>query len=202
MPLSDLTPEQQKAFQDRLKELRMDPAKVLKKITPETHKGPVVLSADPKKSSVPPHMVTVTSLDEVKRLAGNADEDYEKGVMEHHHADLPEWSASMNDKDPSELKPEENRRIEAAEHGYLYGHSKRFASYKTIIEKHKYPAEFAVFAAEDVCVDASNSPFKITAESGHNYGTFTICEGGSIEFEANVSMTVQKFVKSTATKCK
>ena len=202
MPLSDLTPEQQQAFHDRLKELRMDPSKVLKEITPQTHKGPLVLSADPKKSSVPPHIVTVASLDEVKRLAGNPDEDYENGIMEHHHEALPEWSAEMNDKDPSELKAEENRRIEAAEHGYLYGHSKRFASYKPIIEKHKYPAQFAVFAAEDVCVDASNSPFLIKAESGHNYGTFTVCEGGSIQFEANAVITVQKFINSTATKCK
>jgi hypothetical protein len=201
MPLSDLSPAQQQAFNDRLKELRMDPSKVLPKITPDTHKGPVVLSADAKESSVPPHIVTVTSLDEVKRLAGNSDEDYENGVMKPHHPTLPEWSAELNDKDPSELKPEENRRIGDAELAYLYGNSKHYSSYKTIIEKHKYPAKFAVFAVEDICLDARNSPLIIRSESAHNYGTVTICQGGSIQFEANATMTVQKMVKSTAPKC-
>lgn len=201
MPLSDLSPAQQQAFHDRLKELRMDPSKVVPKITPETHKGPVVLSADPKKSSVPPHIVTVTSLDEVKRLAGNPDEDYVKGVIQEHHEIQPAWPAGKNDKDPSELKPEENRRIQAAEYAYLYGNSKHHRSYKAIIEKHKYPVDFAVFAAEDICLDSRNSPLIISSESAHNYGTMTICEGGSIKFEANAVMTVQKMVKSTATKC-
>ena len=48
MPLSDLTPQQQQAFNDRLKELHMDPSKVVPKITPETFKGPIVLSANPQ----------------------------------------------------------------------------------------------------------------------------------------------------------
>jgi len=201
MPLSDLSDEQQQAFYDRLKELRMDPSKVIPKITPETHQGPIVLSADPEKSSVPPHLVTVASLDEVKRLAGNADEDYESGLLSAHHEIQPEWPAEKNDKDPSELEASENRRINAAEMAYIYGHSKHHQSYKTIIERHKYPATFAVFAAEDLCIDASNSPYVVTAESAHNYGTVTICEGGSIQFEANAVWTVQKMVKSSATKC-
>ena len=61
--------------------------------------------------------------------------------------------------------------------------------------------EAAVFAAEDICLDSRNSPLIISSESAHNYGTMTICEGGSIKFEANAVMTVQKMVKSTATKC-
>jgi len=201
MPLSDLSPAQQKAFNDRLKELQMDPSKVVKKITPETHRGPVVLSGDPAASSVPPHIVTVTSLDEVKRIAGNPDDAYDTGLMQEHHEIQPPWPAALNGKDPSQLKPEENNRINAAEIAYIYGHSKHHQSYKTIIEKHKYPAKFAVFAAEDICLDASNSPLIIKSESAHCYGTITICQGGSIQFESNAVMTVQKMVKSNAAKC-
>lgn len=201
MPLSDLSDEQQQAFYDRLKELRMDPSKVIPKITPETHPGPVTLSADPEKSTIPPHIVTVNSLDEVKRIAGNADEDYECGRLTAHHEVQPEWPQEKNDKDPAELDPSENRRINAAEMAYIYGHSKHHQSYKTIIERHKYPAKFAVFAAEDLCIDSRNSPFVVTSESAHNYGTVTICEGGSIAFEANAVWTVQNMVKSSATTC-
>jgi len=201
MPLSDLTPEQQKNFNDRLKELQMDPSKVLRKITPQTHPGPIVLSADPAESSIAPHIVTMTSLDEVKRLAGNPDSAFENGTMLEHHAIQQPWPAELNGKAPTELKAEHNRRIHAAEMAYIYGNSKHHASYKTIIEQHKYPADFAVFAAEDLCLDATNSPFIIKSDSAHNYGTITICEGGSMKFEANATLTVQKMVRSTATKC-
>jgi hypothetical protein len=201
MPLSELSQEQQDAFHERLRELRMDPSLVVKKITPETHRGSVVLSADARISSVPPTMVTVLSLDEVKRIAGNPDEDFEKGLMSDHHEALAPWPADKNDKDPAQLSAEENNRINAAEMGYIYGNSKNFSSYKTIIEKQKYPARFAVFAVEDVCIDSTNSPYLIKSESAHNYGTMTICQGGSLVFEANAVMTVQKMVKSTATKC-
>jgi hypothetical protein len=175
MPLSDLPLEMQQAFWDRLKELRMDPSQVLPKITPETHNGPVVFSSDPKASSVTPHLVVVNSLDEVKRLAGNADADYDSGLMQEHHPIQPAWDAAKNGHDASELSAEENGRINAAEMAYIYGHSKHHESYK--------------------------SPFIVTAESGHNYGTITICEGGSIQFEANAVWTVQRMVNSTATSC-
>lgn len=201
MPLSDLTNEQQQAFHDRLKELRMHPSQVIPKITPETHQGPIILHANPKLSSVVPHIVVVSSLDEVKHLAGNPDEHFENGLMLEHHEVQPEWPADKNDRDPAELLAEDNNRINAAEMAYIYGYSKRHESYKAIIERHKYPATFAVFAAEDVCLDATNSPLIIQSESAHNYGTVTICEGGSIQFETNAVMTVQKMVKSTATSC-
>jgi hypothetical protein len=200
MPLSDLTTQQQAAFNDRLKELQMDPSKVIPKISPETYPGPIILSADRQESTIPPHIVTVTSLDEVKRLAGNPDADYDSSLMAQHHEIQPEWPTHLNDKEPSELSAEQNRRINAAEIAYIYGHSRHHASYKAIIEKHKYPADFAIFAAEDVCVDARN-PLIIKSDSAHNYGTLTICEGGTVQFEGNAVLTVQKMVKSTATKC-
>jgi hypothetical protein len=201
MPLSDLTPEQQQAFKDRLKELRIDPSKVVPKIAPSTHPGPVTLSANPARSTIAPHMVTVTSLDEVKRLAGNPDADFESGLMAEHHDVQPPWPAELNGKASSELTAEQNRQITAAEIAYIYGNSKHHASYKAIIEQHKYPADFAVFAAEDVCIDASNSPFIIGSDSAHNYGTMTICEGGTLKFEANAVLTIQKLIRSTETKC-
>ena len=201
MPLTDLPQEHQEKFWTRVKELRLDPSKVIPKITPQSHPGPIVLSADPKESRVEPHIVTITSLDELKRLAGNADEDFESGRMVHSYDVQPEWPAEQNGVSVSELTAEQNRRINAAEIAYVFGHSKLHASYKTIIEQRRYPADFAVFAAEDVCIDASNSPFTIKSDSAHAYGTMTICEGGTLKFEANATISVQKLIKSNATKC-
>lgn len=201
MPLADLSAEQQQAFRDRLKELQMDPAKVVKSITPVTSKGPVVLSADAKESHVEAHLVTVNSLDDVKRLAGNPDGDYESGKMAEHHPKFELWPEHKNGLAAEELSAEENNRINDAELAYIYGNSKHVKSYKSIIESHKYPATFAVFAVEDICLDASNSPMVIKSESAHNYGTLTICAGGSIKFEANAVLTVQKMVRSNAASC-
>lgn len=201
MPLKDLTPEQQKAFHDRLKELQISPSQVVERLTPQTRSGPVVLSADPTESAIPAHIVTVTSLDEVKRIAGHPDSLFETGKMADHYEVQPEWPHHLNGRAPSELTAEQNRQINAAEMGYIYGNSHHHKSYKHIIEHHKYPAQFAVFAAEDVCIDASNSPFIIKGDTAHNYGTLTICDGGQLVFQGNAVLTVQKMVKSTATKC-
>jgi hypothetical protein len=201
MALSNLTAEQQENFHRKLKEFRMDPSKVVPAITPATHPGPVTLTADTSESTIAPHMITLTSVDELKRLAGNSDDEFESGRMEEHHDVQPEWPDSKNDLSPDELTAAENNQIEAAHIAYVFGHSKRHESYKKIIEKHKYPAQFAVFAAETVCIDSTNSPYKISSESGHVYGTVTICEGGVLEFDANVTVSIQKLVRSEATSC-
>lgn len=201
MPLSDLTPEQQQAFHDRLKELGMDRSQVVAEISPRTHQGPVYLSPDPEVTAVKPHILTLSSIAEVKRLAGNADADFESGLLEYHHPEFPEWPVERNGLNPQDLTPEENRRIVNAEIAYVYGHSGRVASYRNIIDRHKFPAKFAAFAVEDICLDASNSPLVITAESLHVFGTVTICQGGSIRFEANATVTVQRMVKSDRPNC-
>lgn len=201
MPLSDLTPQQQDAFWTRLKELRMDPSQVVPRICSKTFKGPVTLSINPERSTIKPHIVTVTSLDEIKRLAGNADADFESGLLTEHHDIQPEWPQELNDRAPTDLTPEQNRQITAAEIAYIYGYSPRHASYKTIIERHKFPVDIAVFAAEDICIDASNSPFIIDSNSAHTYGTITICAGGQLKFAASTDITVQRMIKSTNTSC-
>lgn len=201
MPLSDLSAEQQQAFWDRLKELGMDPSQVVAKITPETHQGPVRLSPDGSVSAVPAHILTLSSVDDVKRLAGNADAEYDLGTLVHHHAEFPEWPEDRVALDSRELTPEENRRLVAAEVAYVYGDSRRLKGYRAALDRHKFPVRVAAFAVEDICLDATNSPLVVTADSLHNFGTLTICEGGWIKFNANATLTIQKLVKSDRTKC-
>jgi len=200
MPLSDLTPAQQQAFAESLKELGLDPSQVIPAITPKTHPGPVKLHPDPAVSTIKPHMITIKNVDEAKRLAGNKDEDYANGLMAEHHDPLPEWPAQKNLLDATELTAEENNLIKKAHTAYLYGNSASVQSYKQIIERHNYPAQVALFAVEDVCVDSTNSPFQI-GPAGLTCGTLTICEGGSIEFTGNSVINCQKMVKISATSC-
>jgi len=201
VPLTSLSKEQQSAFSARLKEFQMKPEQVVKQVNSKTHKGPIVLSADPAVSTIPPHIVTLTSLDEAKRLAGNEDELFENGLMQNAHEALPEWPAALNDKDRTELTPEQNRLINKAHTAYIYGHSKLVSSYKAIIEKLNYPVQVATFAIEELCIDKTNSPFIVKDPAGLNVGTLTICEGGYIQTESNTSITAQVMIKSDKTSC-
>jgi hypothetical protein len=201
MPLSDLSPQQQQAFADGLKELGMDPSQVIPAINSKTHPGPVTLSPDPSESTIKPIMVTIKNVDEAKRLAGNKDSDYTNGLMEEHHAPLPAWPQHKNTLDAVQLSADENNLIKKAHTAYIYGNSANVHSYKDIIDKHNYPAQVACFAVEDICVDSTNSPFKI-GPAGLTCGTLTICEGGSIQFTGNATVNCQKMVKSDATSCK
>jgi len=202
MPLSDLTAEQQSAFHKRLKELQMKPDQVIKRIDSETHKGPMILSADPKVSTLKGHPLTITSLDEAKRLGGNADSLFEQGLMEERELDIPNWPANLNDMDTSSLTPAQNQLVNRAHIAYLFGNSKRVESYKSIIEKLNYPVTVTTFAVEDLCLDTTNSPFIVATKSPVNIGTLTICKGGWIKVEADANFTVQVMKKVDKTSCK
>ena len=180
----------------------MSPEQVIKRIDSGTHSGPMTLSADPASSTFKPHTLTISSLDEAKRLAGNADSLFEKGLMKERALDIPEWPTSKNDKDRAALTPAENQLINRAHKAYLYGHSKRVASYKSIIEQQNYPVEVAALAVEDLCLDASNSPFVVATKGGVNIGTLTICDGGWIKVEADANFTVQVMKRVNKTSCK
>jgi hypothetical protein len=197
MPLSDLTPEQQEAFRARLALAGIDPATVVKRIGPDTHQGPVVLSVNPAESAIKPHMLEIRDVDQMKELAGNKDEHYTNGLMEEHHSVPGGWPEAQNAMSDDDMGPEHRDDIHQAHQVYVYGNSARVASYKDIINKLEYPRTVPVFAAEELEITAENSPFLIKPnESGNVYGIVTIYDGGSIQFEGNVDFQCQKLVQS------
>lgn len=196
MPLSDLTPELQDAFRARLALVGIDPQTVVKRIGPDTHQGPVVLSANPRESAIKPHIVEVQDVDQMKELAGNKDEHYENGLMQEHHTVPEPWPDHLNDLTDATMGPEHRSAVHHAHLVYLYGNSAKVDSYRDIINQTEYPRTVPVFAAEELVVTAANSPYVITCESGHVYGIVTIYDGGSIQFEGNVDFSCQKMVQS------
>lgn len=199
MPLSDLTPDQQEAFRARLELVGIDPETVVKRIGPDTHQGPVILSANPAESAIKPHMFEVQDVDQMKELAGNKDEHYENGLMAEHHAVPEPWPDHQNDLTDATMGPEHRNAVHQAHLVYLYGNSTSVASYKDIITRTEYPRMVPVFAAEELVVTAANSPYMITCESGHVYGIVTIYDGGSIQFDGDVDFSCQKMVQSDRT---
>ena len=202
MAFSDLSSEQQKAFQVRLDEMGLSADDVAPRIGPDVSTGPTILSADPKESAIAPNVFTFENLAQMKQLIGNPDSDYESGIMDLHHETVPDWPKDDNALAEEQLIPDQRKLIDYALNAYLFGYSKNYESYRAIIEKTMFPMRFLVFAAEDVCLDATNSPLVIKKGSGLNFGTLTICEGGSISFEEDAVVTVQKMTKTDAASCK
>ncbi|MEO9903659.1 hypothetical protein [Nisaea sp.] len=202
LSLSNLTSEQQEAFYVRLKQLQIDPSKVVAEISPATHQGPVIISSDPERSTIPTHNLTILNVDEIKWLAGNADECFTSGKMSEHH-DLPAIDPSEIEKaDPGALGAEQNRTLDMAMRAYIYGNSARVLHWKNAIEKHRFPTTFTVYAVQNICINASNSPLLIESVSGGNIGTLKVCEGGWIKATANGNLTVQKMIRCDGSDCK
>lgn len=196
MPLSDLTESQQATYRARLAQAGIDPGDVVAYVGPDTHPGQLRASLDPEESTIRPHLMQVRDVDELKALAGIPDAHYEGGLMEEHHRVPEAWPPDRTDVTPESLDPEERNAIHHAHLVWLYGNSARVDTYKDAINAVEYPRTIPVFAAEELVITATNSPYVITSESGHVYGLVTIYAGGSIQFEGNVDFSCQRMVKS------
>ncbi len=198
MPLRDLTDAQQEAFRSRLALAGIDPADVPSLVGPDTHPGQLVASPDPAESTIAPHMMVVPDVESLKALAGMPDSHYESGLMEEHHRIPDEWPRERNDVTAETASAQDLEQIHHAHLVWLYGNSSRVESYREAINAVEYPRSIPVFAAEELVITAANSPYLITAESGHVYGLVLIYAGGSINFQGNVDFSCQKMVKSDA----
>ncbi|MEO7269435.1 MAG: hypothetical protein ABIW49_09565 [Knoellia sp.] len=198
MPLSDLTDSQQAAFRARLAQAGIEPADVVALVGPDTHPGQLIASPDPEVSTIRPHLMTVEDVGKLKELAGIPDSHYTSGLMEEHHRIPDEWPGERSQLTRKEASAEELAEIHHAHLVWLYGNSSRVESYRDVINAMDYPKVIPVFAAEELVITTANSPYVITAESGHIYGVVTIYAGGSIKFEGNVDFHCQKMIKSDA----
>jgi hypothetical protein len=193
--MPELTPEQRQAFDDRLRELGMDPSHVVQSLRTGDTPGPTYLSNHPDvESAIPHHPATIDNVDDLKRLAGVPDEEYEAGNLEHHHDPLEPWPEEKNEHTQEDLSPDENQQVHDALTAHVYGHSDRVASYKAVVNNNYFPMDAAAFAVLDVTVDPGHPLILTGNNQAHNYGTVTIKPGGQIIFDADATMTCQQMV--------
>ena len=197
MSVAHLKQEYQDNFARRLKQLGLNPSHVIPVIRTGDKKGPTRLSADPKISDYPPQKLTVSDLDELKRLTGIPDSDFQKGAVPEHHPVPPPWDQKLNGSMPQDLTPEQNNHIVKAMISYLWGDSSKVKSYKAIIEKHHMPMDIATFAAGTVTV-SPGSPLQLgPGNSGSNFGTVTIEPGGQIVVIGDSHVTIQELISQS-----
>jgi hypothetical protein len=193
--MAELSPEHRKNFEDRLRELGMDPSHVVPELRTSATPGPTYLSNDPDfESALEPQPLTIDNVDDLKRIAGVPDEEYENGAITPHHEPLQEWPAGKNDHGREDLSVEENAQIRQALITHVYGHSERVASYKTVLNNQFFPMQAAVWAVLDVTVDPGHPLILKGNNHGYDFGTVTIKPGGQIIFETDATMTCQKMI--------
>ncbi|HWF52537.1 MAG TPA: hypothetical protein VG294_17985 [Solirubrobacteraceae bacterium] len=192
---SELSAEHRKNFEERLRELGMDPSHVVPELRTGDTPGPTYLSNHPDfESAVPPRPLSVDTVDDLKRLAGVADADYDAGLVPTHRESPPPWSEARNSHAREDLSVEENAQIRQALIAHVYGHSETVASYKAVLNSHFFPMEAAVFAVLDVTVDPGHPLVLKGNNHAYDFGTVTIKPGGQIIIEADATMTCQLMV--------
>lgn len=218
----ELTPEQRSAFEAglarfglgadalthqaaRTSELRgAQPAAML---GAEAAPAPVVFSSDPEESHVPPTLVQVNDIAQLKRMAGVPDEHYTGGMYTDRTIDYPhplpeptaQLAATAQNKCDLEyhLTDDHVEDVRRAAQAYMQGHSAKVASYEPMINALMFPTQVAVFAGESLVID---SPVVVSGSApvSWNYGTITVEEpNGQIIVQTEFSINTQNFVVSS-----
>lgn len=189
-----LTPELKQRFLDSLEKHGIPASKVEIDVVATGTQS--YLSDRPGvKSIIPARKIAVHSLDDLKALAGNPDHHYKTGLMQAHlHEDLPLWEENKNGRAPEQLSIEENENIVKAFKTYIYGHSAKVESYKDIIHQHFFPMTLATYAAENMVVPAGTTLNVDGSMSSASFGTLTVEQGATINFETTATWTVQSMV--------
>lgn len=201
-----LSDDQKQAFRGRMASMGLAPEALNHEGTLVTGAtpGPTILSGDPAVSHVPPTLVTVNSIAEMKALHGVPDEHYTaRGVADvavDYPDELPQHRMMLTDTAPDicalrdSLQPEEQDQIAKAAQAYVLGNSEKVGAYESLINAAMFPTEIALINIESVVV-SPGSPLIITGPKpiSANYGTITVEPGGQIIIETQTSLTAQRF---------
>ncbi|WP_010502013.1 hypothetical protein [Paenibacillus elgii] len=160
---------------------------------------PVYFSADPNVPSVvEPIFVTINSIDEFKEFGGNPDHLYENGTLEERYEVPPPWPESRTSLPYEELTAQEQSAICKAYTAYIEDNSKKVQSYKEVIQKHFFPTELAILAANDLIVRNGQT---VNLQGGSSepvtfsYNTITIEPGGRINATGKVKILSNIFTQ-------
>ena len=201
-----LSDDQKQAFRGRMAAMGLAPDTLSHQGTLVTGAtpGPTILSGDPAESHVPPTLVTVNSIAELKALHGIPDEHYTvKGVADvavDYPDELPQHRMKLTDTAPDicalrdSLKEDERDQIVKAAKAYVLGNSEKVAAYEPLINAAMFPMQVAVICIPAIVV-SSGSPLVITGSKPVSacYGTITVEPGGQIIIETQTNLTAQRF---------
>ncbi|MEM9593083.1 MAG: hypothetical protein AAGD06_02400 [Acidobacteriota bacterium] len=170
--------------------------------------GPFILSGDPAESRIPPKLVTVASLAEMKAIYGVPDEHFDRGQASDHHLDYPEPladdRASLHDRVRNlcdldeQLSWRESEQIRRAAHAFVYGDSRRVASYEPLINAILFPTQVARFAGDSVVVKPGHPlVFKGEQPVEATFDNVVVEPGGEIITDVELQFSSTRFVQES-----
>ncbi|SFU19129.1 hypothetical protein SAMN04489724_0105 [Algoriphagus locisalis] len=155
----------------------------------EVKNGRLILSKDPAKSSVPPKIITIKSLDELKALINAPDTGSDD------HIDyLPSLNLAVS-KNKSELSKDDRLQLKKIALSYVIGNPDKVGSANIeLINKLSFPLTLAAFTAENYTVKSGEI---LTLKDGvaPNFGTLTVEQGGQIESDGTAYLSCQKLIQ-------
>lgn len=183
-----LSAEQQTAYEAYAKQLGIGNEKLA---TPTSTNGSTtVLSADPSEATIPPKIVSVSSLQELKTLIGRDDSKNDD------HVEYPPMLKSMPaGRRKADLNHDEIHSLKKIANAYLFGNSAKIAQdHVDSIESAMFPTKTAVYTAENFTVKKGDT---LTIKKGvtANYGILTVEEGGLISVEGDATLNCQQFIQ-------
>jgi hypothetical protein len=186
-----LTQEQKEKFLQGISDKGLSTENIPKSV--KSNSAVNYLTDEPGKISlIPVQKFSVHHLDKLKEIAGNSNQDYVNGTLKpHHHEDLPAWDEKKDHHKPEALSVEDNNNIVKAFKTYVYGDSEKVKSYQNVIHNHHFPLTLANYAAENLTVQSGHVLKVDGTMSTADWGTVTIENGGSIEFETHATWTAQ-----------
>ena len=196
---NELTSEQKKGLLQGLKEKGLNTDNIMKNVVTTGNQN-YLTDIPGLDSLIPVQKLAVHNLSNLKKFAGNSDEEYQTGkLIIHLHEDLPEWEQAKNNKKAEELSVEDNIIIFKALKTYVYGYSAKVKSYETVIHNHHFPLTLASYSAQNIIVKSGDTLTVSGTRMLGNFGTVTVEAGGRINFETNAAFNVQYFISGEIT---
>ncbi|MBL6449577.1 hypothetical protein JMN32_24920 [Fulvivirga sp. 29W222] len=183
-----LSVEQQQNFNTFNKRLGFE-SEVPSSFPSEVKNGRLILSKDPAKSSVPPKLITVNNIDELKALI-KAPSAGSNGQVDY----LPPLNLTAV-KSKSDLSKSQRQQLKRMTLSYVIGDSDKVGSDdKEFINKTAFPLTLAAFTADNYTVE-SGKVLTLTDGTVNNFGTLTVEAGGQIESDGTAYLNCQTLIQ-------
>ena len=150
-------------------------------VTPTDHSnpngGPTILSADPAESTVPPHLVKVNNIDELKDLLALPLSDTDDPE------EINKAMAPLKDMAREALSTADRVKIKAAAQAYVTGSANIMQSIdKATINRAMFPMTLATFASTSHTVSPGD-PLIIKDGALVSYDTLTVEQNATVLFQ-------------------
>jgi len=203
-----LTKEQQASFAATNALLGLGPKEFTAELSKKAQKAlssKVIMSDDPSESDYLPHIISVASIQDLRRLSGMPPIDK-----------VPKNSKSNPDKEPdypppptakdiklldtgkanfrAEMDKDLRDRIGLAAHAYILGNPHKVRAYVPLINAAHFPGKATVFTGSELIVN-ENTVHIIQGDDPVilNYGKITVKKNAAINVHAHICMNTQIF---------